>query len=206
VAPALTGSRKGSLDLRALREVREPLVVVGQIRDREGKRERVGILDIAPAGRGARVVQDVWLDDAKALAEELRAPLGTWDVMHSTRWKYAWHEGRVWDRRGLRAIVIEPGVIEVRRPFLSMGARFARIHAVSRVHARLEEGWLVRIVSVIDGHGTDLVVARKRELSVIIDPVYDGIDLSFDGNWCPQMARALAGALGVPCQIDEDLR
>ncbi len=194
-----------SLDLQAARRAREPLIVIGQITDTTGKRERVGILDTAPDGRGARVVQDVWLDDPKAIAEELGAPLGAWDVMHSTRWRYAWCEGRVWDRRGLRARVIEPGVIEVRRPFLSMGARFARV-AVTRVKARLDEGWLVRTVAVVDAQSNEHLLARKRELSVIIDPVYDGIDLDFDASWCPQMAKSLATALGVPCEIDEDLR
>ena len=186
MAPALSGTT---------------LVVVGQIRDKAG-RERVGVIDIANGG--ARVTRDEWHPDPKALAVELGASFGDWDVMHSTRWKYAWCEGRVWDRRGLRAHVVASASIEVRRPLFSRGG-FARLSIV-KVKARLDEGWLVRSVTVVEADGKEHVVARKRELSVVIDPVYDGIDLDFDAAWCPQMAKSLAAALQVSCEIDADLR
>lgn len=179
------------------------VVAVGQITNGD-RHERVGVLDVSKDGARMRVVRDEWHPDPKALAQELGASLGAWDVMHSTRWKYAWHEGRVWDRRGLRAKVVEPGSIELRKPFLSLGG-FTRL-SVTRVKARLDEGWLVRTVSLVDEQSNEHVVARKRELSFVIDPVYDGIDLDFDAAWCPQMAKSLATALGVACDIDEDLR
>jgi hypothetical protein len=178
------------------------IVVVGQIRNRE-RLQRVGVLDVASAQR-VRVVRDEWHASPAELAAQLHAPLGHWDVMHSTTWKYAWHEGRVWDRRGTRARVTAPGRIELRRALLSFGG-FARL-SIARVKARLDRGWLVRTVSVVEADGKEHVVARKRELSVVIDPVYDGIDLMFDGAWCPQLAQSLASALGVACEIDEDLR
>lgn len=178
------------------------IVAIGQIRNREGL-QRVGVLDVSSARR-VRVVRDEWHADPATLARELGASLGHWDVMHSTRWMYAWHEGRLWDRRGLRARVLHPHVIEVRKPMLARGD-FTRL-VVASVRARLDKGWLVRTVTLVDRSGNEHVVARKRELSVVIDPVYDGIDLMMDAAWCSQLAQSLAGALEVPCAIDEDLR
>ena len=198
------------MDLEAIltkaRSARAPIVVTGQITDKG--RERVAVLDTS--GR-TRVVVDEWLAaaDVAPLAQALDAPVGSFDALHSTRWKYAWAAGRVWDARGLRARVVEPRVVEVRRiagdfTAEASAAQFARIE-VQRVRAAISDAWLVRSVIVVDGRNREHVVARKRELSVVIDPTYDGIDLMFDGSWAPQMARSLAGALGVELVVDDDL-
>lgn len=155
--------------------------MTGQISDRG--RARLGVIDVAAT---PRIVVDEWLtqEDVDELTRAVQAPVGRWDVMFATSWKYAWSAGTVYDKRGIRAHVVAPGVLDLRRYALG----------VDRLQVK-------RVRAVVAGH----VVARRWEPSAVLDPVYDAFDVACDASWAVEMATTLASALCVDLEVDDVL-
>jgi hypothetical protein len=51
--------------------------------------------------------------------------------------------------------------------------------------------------------GDTLSIARQTELGALIDPTYDGVNLLADASWASALGSALAGALGVPFETND---
>ena len=178
------------------------LVVEGQTSPQPRVSIRVGVL------RGAQVLFDGWIPpaDLAALVEGLRprGPVrrGEWDVMYATGWSLAWTDDggplEVWDREGL-LLRQEQAALASRD-----GAR-CPVAEVARVHAYLEQGWVVRGVRCELRDGGALPVAEQQDRISELDPTYDGLSLMFEASWASSLAAALGKALGVPVAVDPPL-
>ncbi|MBI3736396.1 hypothetical protein HY256_07770 [Candidatus Sumerlaeota bacterium] len=133
---------------------------------------------------------------------------GSCDAMYGTAVKYIWApcEGELWFwKRG--RLIGKFGQNECcvrKRPFGSW-SRFPTAE-FSSCHAFLSKGWSERGVSLEPVCGKSLVLAKKREISVMIDPTYDGLDLICDANWVLDLAKAVSEATTIPLKIDDALR
>jgi hypothetical protein len=162
-------------------------------------RARLGVIDVAAT---PRIVVDEWLvqEDVDELTRAVQAPLGRWDVMFATSWKYAWAAGTVYDKRGIRVHVVAPGVLDFRRYALGVD----RLQ-VKRVRAVVAGHGVSRSVRLVDARECEHVVARRWEPSAVLDPVYDAFDVACDASWAVEMATTLASALCVDLDVDEVL-
>jgi hypothetical protein len=80
------------------------------------------------------------------------------------------------------------------------------VSEVQGIRAFLAPDWVRRGVTLRRSLRDEIVVARKRELSVLLDPTYDGIDLLCDAAWVTALARDIAQFTGLALEVDADLR
>ena len=161
-----------------------------------GWAERVGVIDVS--GSRPHLLLDGWL--AQETIAELRtlealAARGNdgWDVMFATRWKYAWGGTpfRVFSRRGPRVIVRGPGTAEV-RTFLAR-----RTVKVLGIRGEISNSWMRHRVGLTLADGGVSWVAATTDISPMVDPTYDGLNLLADAGWVGSLGKRLAEALGV---------
>jgi hypothetical protein len=74
------------------------------------------------------------------------------------------------------------------------------------VHGSLSGDWIRRQVRLLFEGRRPLVLARRLELSVPLDPTYDALDLLCDASWVHALATRLGDVLEVPVELDADLQ
>lgn len=156
---------------------------------------------------------DVWMtadgfsELRASLGERHVLSVGECDCMYATRpvlvWAEVQDELRLWKRGTLvgrfsekevrvrpsafgKWIVLETGSLQACRGFLA-------------------DDWFERGVVLVKKDDSRLVVARKRELSVLLDPTYSEWDLMADAAWVGSLAGAIGRKSRVEMQLDEGL-
>jgi hypothetical protein len=161
--------------------------------------ERIGIFD---ASARPRVIADCWVarDDLASLPARLKLPpLGGWDVMFATGWRWAWGgvPVRVWSRRGWHMRVDGERMVTTR-----FRGREQRL-SIASVCAEISDDWTVHRVGVRTLEGATVWIARHREWAPKIDPTYDGLNLLADAGWAGSLGRFLATELSVPYEKND---
>jgi hypothetical protein len=137
-----------------------------------------------------------------ALATGRRVRRGECDAMYATGWSYLWTvDGpplEIWDHEG--TLVRQDGDLLRFR-----GGDSCRAIDVAHVHGYLEDAWVTRGVRCVLKSGTSITVAEDKDSFVLVDPTYDGLNISFDAAWVVSLARALCTVLAVPLQTDDPL-
>ncbi len=156
---------------------------------------------------------DVWMTAAglHAVLESLGArhavSLGECDSMYATRPCLVWADVQeslhLW-KRGTLVGQFAADCIRIR------SGRFGRwtvlpADTVRECHGYLADGWYQRGVALVLSDGGRRVVSRKRELSVLLDPTYDGLDLLADAAWVDALASAICRKTLLAKRLDEGL-
>lgn len=128
--------------------------------------------------------------------------LGNCDAMYATPWEHVWYaEGgrlHVWGREPSVHVIADAAQ-------LVLGDRVIERARIARLHRGLSSGWGEHWVDLVTTDGEVVRLFSKREDFAFVDPTYDGIDLLCDSAWAGDIARALAGVLGVEVTRHPDL-
>jgi len=178
-----------------------PLVLAGnQYSPSPGKRVLVFRDGTLLADRWVRASELTRLE--AALAKDRRVRRGECDAMYATGWSCLWTvDGpplEVWDPEG--SLVRQEGDLLRFR-----NGDSCRAIDVARVHGYLEDAWVTRGVRCVLKGGASITVAEDKDSFVLVDPTYDGLNITCDAAWVVSLARALGKALGAPVQTDEPL-
>lgn len=156
---------------------------------------------------------DVWMTAEgfeavlAALGTRHSVAVGECDAMYATRPVFAWARIgaalHLWKRGTLIAQFSDEQVRVRSGPF--RGWRLFETRAVRACHGYLANGWLERGVALIMQDQSRYLVARKRELSVLLDPTYDGLDLMVDTCWVSGLVAAICQCTLIEKQLDEGL-
>ncbi len=187
------------------------VVAVAQYSPNPQEAERFIVFSLL--GTYLRKAADVWLTPAGhvELLSRLRTisqvAVGSCDAMYATR------AGRVWAAVGEELYVWRRGILVARfsseqaviRNMVMFGWCSYPVTAFTSCRGYVSPSWIKRGVALERSQGRTVVVAEAMESMALIDPTYDGIDLTCDASWVGDLARAISNATNLPLEQDKNL-